>query len=111
MPPYFGAVFRHVVATVPFSKTYCGWLCFYFTMLRRAVCYPDDVIRYASDLWALGCIIFEMYAGGPPFVADSLADLDRMCEMQAQFTCPNLVCYTPLDPTNNITLMHTAHTI
>ncbi|CAN6469255.1 unnamed protein product [Victoria cruziana] len=33
------------------------------------------VHSYASDLWALGCVMYECYAGRPPFVADEFTAL------------------------------------
>ena len=33
---------------------------------------------YTSDLWALGCILYELYAGQPPFYTNSIATLVKM---------------------------------
>lgn len=31
----------------------------------------ESKVSYASDLWALGCIIYQMIVGNPPFIAES----------------------------------------
>ena len=31
----------------------------------------DEDATGSADLWALGCVLFQMLAGAPPFVADS----------------------------------------
>ncbi len=35
----------------------------------------QGVYSFASDLWSLGCVLFEMVAGKPPFSSNSLKEL------------------------------------
>uniref|UniRef100_A0A5K1G9X4 Protein kinase domain-containing protein n=1 Tax=Nymphaea colorata TaxID=210225 RepID=A0A5K1G9X4_9MAGN len=43
----------------------CGTPCYMAPELFQ----EGGVHSYASDLWALGCVLYECYPGRPPFVA------------------------------------------
>ncbi|KAG0453683.1 hypothetical protein HPP92_024987 [Vanilla planifolia] len=51
--------------------------------------FKDGVNSYASDLWALGCVLFECYAGKPPFVGNEFTKLARSILVDSTPNLPN----------------------
>jgi serine/threonine protein kinase len=37
------------------------------------------------DIWALGCITYEMFCKQPPFIEDKISLMDNICEKQISF--------------------------
>ncbi len=67
-----GGVGRKIGTTASLAKR--GTPCYMAPELFRA----DGVHSYASDAWALGCVLYECAAGAPPFVSASLTELMEM---------------------------------
>ena len=71
--------------TVEFAKTFCGTPYY----LSPELC-QDKPYNSRSDMWALGCILYEMCTGTRPFVKKNIVELAE---------CINRGEYTPLPET------------
>lgn len=46
------------------------------------VALAGGVHSYASELWALGCVMYELSVGRPPFISNSFSDLVRIIQVK-----------------------------
>ena len=54
-------------------------------------------LTVGTDVWALGCILYELLAGRPPFTADELADLTHKIREEEPFPLRALAPDAPRD--------------
>jgi hypothetical protein len=64
-------------------KTYCGTLDYFSPEIIE----PNKSHSFSTDYWSMGCIIFEMLTGKPPFeTRDKPSTMRRIANVQ--YTCP-----------------------
>lgn len=65
------------------------------TYMAPEQCLDSSKVDHRSDIYALGCIVFEMLSGRPPFVSESVVDV---MTMQIHDQPPSLVSLNPAVP-------------